>query len=246
MTKALLLFDIDGTLLSTRGMGMRAIRRAFGQLFGDGLNWEGINPGGSLDPLIFAEAARINGIKNADVHHARFRDVYIQELTNNLKTNRHRVEVMPGVHVLLAHLRERISEHGDAVLGLLTGNYAKAVPMKLATIGVDVSWFTVTAFGDEGAERAELVRLALDRYQLLTDEPADPGRVAVIGDTPRDVACAHAHGCVAFAVATGGYSVEELAACGADVVLKDLSDPTPLIDFIDGKTQTESRRVTES
>jgi phosphoglycolate phosphatase-like HAD superfamily hydrolase len=58
--------------------------------------------------------------------------------------------------------------------------------------------------------------------------------VIVIGDTPFDVECAHAHGCIALAVATGLHAVEELRATGADVVVQDLSDPAPLFALIDG------------
>jgi len=64
--------------------------------------------------------------------------------------------------------------------------------------------------------------------------PVDPRRVVIVGDTPRDVECAHAHGCFAFAVATGRYSAEALAAAGADRVVADFRDPTPLFEILDG------------
>ena len=70
------------------------------------------------------------------------------------------------------------------------------------------------------------------KYEKLTGEKADPRKVIVIGDTPRDVACARAHGCIAFAVATGGHAVETLEACGADVVVRDLADLSPLLKLI--------------
>ena len=66
----------------------------------------------------------------------------------------------------------------------------------------------------------------------------DPGAVVVIGDTPRDVACAQAHGCVAFGVATGRFSSDVLREAGADVVVEDLADPGPLIELIDTLSDT--------
>ncbi|MGH7899393.1 MAG: HAD family hydrolase, partial [Candidatus Binatia bacterium] len=53
------------------------------------------------------------------------------------------------------------------------------------------------------------------------------------GDTPRDVECAHAHGCFALAVATGAYDVASLAKAGADLAVPDLGDPTPLFDIVE-------------
>ncbi|MAE65739.1 MAG: hypothetical protein CMJ18_15830 [Phycisphaeraceae bacterium] len=229
----LLLFDIDGTLMLSGGAGMRAMRRAGHVLFGDEFDWDGIETAGSLDPIIFAAAAAQNRIDDADRHHSAFRAHYLTFLVEELDAGRERIRVMPGVHDLLGSLRQRVGEHGDLTLGMLTGNYGAAVPPKLATIGVDHGWFSITAFGDEAPTRPDLVRLALDRFGEERGTAADPEQVVVIGDTPRDVACAHAHGCVAFAVATGYFSTEQLAEAGADVVVEDLQDPAPLMSLID-------------
>jgi phosphoglycolate phosphatase len=229
---ALLLFDLDGTLLTTGGAGMRAMRQAVERLYGRQFNWDGIETAGRLDPLIFADAAQRNGFDDAAQRHDLFHDAYAQGLAGELADENCDVRVMPGVHGLLDMLRHRAATESDVLLGMLTGNYADTAALKLAAADIDPQWFTLTAFGDEGPNRPALVRLAMDRYEQRFSAAVDPRRVIVIGDTPHDVSCAHAHGCVAFAVATGRHSVEQLDAAGADHVVADLSDPQPLLAAI--------------
>ncbi len=231
--KALLLFDIDGTLLLTGGAGMRAMAAAGRRLFGDAFKWDGIAPGGSLDPLILADALKLNGVEDDDDLHTTFRDHYVELLQHELTVSRDRVRIMPGILDLLAALRRRVETHDDVVIGMLTGNYAAAVPHKLDAVGIDLEWFTITAFGDEGATRPDLVALAMRKYEQAHGQTPHPRRVIVIGDTHKDVHCAKAHGCFAFAVTTSGRSREELEQAGADIVVDDLSDPTPLWQLID-------------
>ena len=226
--KPLVLFDVDGTLLLTGGAGMRAMKAVAVELFGETFRWDGIVVSGHLDPLIFAEAAALNGIAEAARHHQRFRARYLERLPIELALSGAQVRIMPGIQESLAWLRKT----GVATLGLLTGNYPEAIPLKLATIGVDPAWFEITAFGDEGDDRRALVALAIAKYERLIGTAVEAAYVVIVGDTPRDVDCAHAHGCVAFAVATGGYGVEELKAAGADVVVGDLGDPTPLFETV--------------
>ena len=233
MVKSLLLWDIDGTILRSGGAGMKAMYKVAGRLFGEHHTWDGIDPGGNLDPAIFAEFARINKLDDDPAHHDNFHDHYLVELKAELEAAREAVRAMPGIYEIFNVLRQRAKARRDIVMGLLTGNYTKAVPLKLEAVGVNPEWFEVTAFGDEGRTRPDLVAVALRKYEKLTGTPADPRRVIIIGDTPRDVACAHAHGCVCFAVATGGHSMDTLRAAGADVVVADLADPSPLFNLID-------------
>lgn len=237
MERILLLFDIDGTLMKSGGLGMQAMFRVADDLFGQGFRWDGIDAGGHLDPLIFAEAAAINGLDDDPAHHQRFHDAYIAELERHFRVGHPDIQTMPGVHPLFDHLRQREAAQGDVLLGLLTGNYTKAVPIKLNTIGVDTRWFGITAYGDEAANRPALVALSMHKYQAMMNHPADPRGVIVIGDTPRDVACAKAHGAKVLAVATGGYEVDQLMACGADMAVQDLADPQPLFTMIEESRQ---------
>ncbi len=230
---ALLLFDIDGTLLLSGGEGARAMQTVVRRLFGDGFTFEGVEFAGNLDHLIFADAATRSRLERHEEHHEAFRDAYVQELTVRLSERRDAVRVMPGIVELLRALHDRAERRGDVVLGLLSGNYRQAAPVKLEAAGIDPGWFQINALGDEAATRSELVALAMRRYRRRCGMPADPRRVIVIGDTPRDVACAKANGCVAFTVATGSYSVSELLEAGADEAVQDLSDPRRLLARLD-------------
>ena len=232
MVPTLLLIDIDGTLMHSGDAGKRAMVKASNAIFGPSFVWDGVNVAGHLDPLIFAEAAALNGLADPDTQHVRFRRRYIQLLAEELELRKHLVELTPGMNDLISQLRRRAQTVGDVILGMLTGNYTEAVPLKLASVGVDPAWFTVTAFGDDAPTRPDLTRLAMVKYEKLRGHQPDPHRVIVIGDTPRDVACAHAHGCVAFAVATGHYSASQLQDSGADHVVEDFSDPGPLMALL--------------
>ena len=95
------------------------------------------------------------------------------------------------------------------------------------------AWFTITSFGDEAATRADMVALALQKYEVRFKKQIAPDRVIIIGDTPRDVQCAHAHDCLCLAVATGSYSEQQLQDAGADVVVSDLADSAPLLAMLD-------------
>lgn len=232
MPPTLLLFDIDGTLLLTGGAGGRAMRAAADKLFGQTFTFEGIIFSGNLDPVIFAEAATNSSLEDHHEHHDLFRDTYLAELETALRREAATVESMPGIHDLLQQLHTRATTQQDIVLGLLTGNYRQAAPIKLAAVHIDPTWFTLTAFGDEGSTRPDLVALAMQKYHRKFGEAIAPQRVIVIGDTPRDIHCAKAHQCIAFAVATGKYTVEQLAEAGADIVVPNLADPAPLLDLL--------------
>jgi phosphoglycolate phosphatase-like HAD superfamily hydrolase len=234
MKRRLLLWDIDGTLLLTDGAGMRGMARASRKIYGEWFRWDGVKASGRLDPVIFEDALSRNGLTTSEDAHRQFHDAYLAELEVELERVGAAARTMPGIREILATLLERSASRKDVVQGLLTGNYARAAPLKLRACGLDPEWFVVNAFGDEGKTRPDLVALAMKRCADRFGWMPDPRSVIVIGDTPFDVECARAHGCVAFAVATGLHGIEELRASGADVVVDDLSDPTPLFALVDG------------
>lgn len=232
MRHSLLLFDIDLTLVNARGAGQIAMRTAGEQVCGQGFSFAGVSFGGRLDPLIYADAtANCTGIDTA-AKHAEFRDVYTRELHRLIHEDGHNVMALPGIHDLIDGLLARVRDQGDVILGLLTGNYAQTARIKIEAAGLRREWFTLACFGDEADSRTGLAALALQRYEQSTCVTPDPARVIVIGDTPHDVACAKAHGCTAFAVATGLTSADELRAAGADFVVNDLTDPMPLLSLL--------------
>src|SRR5689334_22444552 len=191
---------------------MRGMARAARKLYGDAFRWDGVSASGRLDPIIFEDALARNGLTASEAGHRRFHDAYLTELADELEIVRERARAMPGIHDVIAAMRERSAAQKDVVQGLVTGNYARAAPLKLRACGFDPEWFEIGAFGDEGRTRPDLVALALRRcHERLAWKP-EPRSVIVIGDTPLDIDCAHAHGCLALAVATGHHGVEELRA----------------------------------
>jgi phosphoglycolate phosphatase len=222
----LLLFDIDGTILLTGGSGSKAMLAAGQKLFGDSFNFD-IDTSGKLDTQIYKELTILNPTLNIESRHNEFREAYLKLLEFELMCE-NKAFLMPGIKVLLEELRKR----NHITLGLLTGNYGPAAKLKLKAVDIQQDWFSITAFGDEGVTRPDLVELAMKRYEELKGEKLQPQEVVVIGDTPKDVACAQAHGCVAFAVATGRWSVEQLRATRADIVVDNLGDATRLLELL--------------
>jgi phosphoglycolate phosphatase len=222
----LLLFDIDGTILLTGGAGAKAMLATGQKLFGDSFNFD-IDTSGKLDTQIYKELSKLNTHLDMGHRHDEFRETYLKFLEFELAWE-NKAFLMPGIKTLLEDLRKR--QH--ITLGLLTGNYGPAAKLKLKAVGIQHDWFMITAFGDEGVTRPDLVELAMKRYKALMDETLHPREVVVIGDTPKDVACAQAHGCVAFAVATGRWSVKQLQAARADVVVDNLGDATRLLELL--------------
>ena len=149
-----------------------------------------------------------------------FRERYLMCLQDEVPRPGAGKRVLPGIEPLLDVLRTEPRNF----LGLLTGNYADAAEVKLAHFDL---WrhFRCGAFGEDHGDRNHLVPVAMTRARACGLPPhVETSHVVVIGDTPRDIACAHAHGARCIAVATGEYSVEQLESAGADVVFEDLSD----------------------
>ena len=217
---SLLLFDIDGTLLLSGGAGIRAMTRAFEDVFGFRDAFEGSDVAGRTDRFILSCALTRLGLPDTPEEHRLFREAYVPLLRQEiLRPPTGRYGLMPGIQPLLDALRDRGSMH----FALLTGNYEPAAYVKLAHFEID-GFFEWGVFGEESTERDELARIALRRAEARGLPPAAREQSVVIGDTPHDVTCARAIGARVLAVATGNFSEDELRAAGADVTLPDLSD----------------------
>jgi len=214
----LLLFDIDGTLLSgaTRAHS-QALDAAIKEVHGvDPAGIRGqIQPAGRTDGEIArlilldlgVSAWRIDELA-ADVREACCR-IYAQVCPPDLSSH-----VVPGIPDVLAWLSERPS----ATLGLLTGNYEPIGRLKLRRAGIG-KWFASApgAFGSDSEDRAALPAIARRRAGHVRREHA-----VVIGDTPRDIACARADGVRCVAVTSGQYGPDELS--GADAVARNATE----------------------
>jgi phosphoglycolate phosphatase-like HAD superfamily hydrolase len=222
-----LLFDVDGTLISAGGAGRRAVERALAHHFGSRVaprpvGLRGMRLDGMTDRLIVRLVMEALELPFDDSTCDRVLESYVDFLASEIHGPGY--AVLPGVEELLAGLEAR-----GAVLGLCTGNVARGARIKLARGGLD-RYFgfgegDVNGFAHDGEERERIVAAALRRASARMGRPLLPGEALVIGDTPRDVAAARAVGVPVLAVATGRFTEAELAGCGADRVLPSLSGP---------------------
>ncbi|MEJ2358863.1 MAG: HAD family hydrolase [Deinococcales bacterium] len=227
---ALVLFDIDGTLVTAGGAGRRAMLAAGTALYGDAFSVDGVDPSGKLDPAIFAELAGLQPHLDLHVQAHDFQERYLAAMRREV----HRLRALPGVHALLARL---VREPGVA-LGVLTGNVRAVAALKLEATGLvragEPDPFAVRVCGDEAAERADLVPLARERFLASRPDGARRLHLLLVGDTPRDVEAGRAHGVPVLGVATGHWSAEALLEAGAHRVVPDLRDPAPLLELLSG------------
>lgn len=216
----LFLFDVDGTLVTARGAGRRAVIRALRAVYGATGAAETYDFRGKTDPRIVSDLMGEAGLSPEEIALGlpAFYARYTEELSAEIGGGQ-QVALMPGI----AELVRRLSDDPGAVLGLLTGNIEAGARIKLAPTGL-WPYFRLGAYGSDDADRFRLPAVALQRAQALLRRPIPPGEVLVIGDTPLDIDCARAFGAVAVAVTTGQHGVEELAACHPDFLFPDLSD----------------------
>jgi phosphoglycolate phosphatase len=216
------LFDIDGTLITTGGAGAVAWRRAFDGLYGIPADIGEFTDAGMTDP----EVGRLTftsviGHEPTDEELARVmaeRLVFLPEAVAKSK----RYRVLPGVVCQLERLtRERY------LLGLTTGGVEEAARIKLERAGLN-RFFSFGGFGSDSPDRTELTKHAIVRAASRHGRTLEPSRCAVVGDTPLDIEAARGAGAVAVGVASGHFSVEELRAAGADHVVASLEEELPL------------------
>ena len=217
-----LLFDLDGTLTRSGGAGSRALGQAVHARPRAGavlrkMLLDGMTDRAIARALLAAEGnqavaldRRMREVTEAEIDAVlvRYLEALAQECARNV------YEALPGVPALLQRLRAR----ADVLLGLCTGNLARGAELKLTCAGL---WggFRFGGYGSDAEPRADIVRAAWGRARELGATEA-----LVIGDTPRDVLAAHDAGLPVCGVATGRYTVHELAEHGAELVLPGFAD----------------------
>jgi phosphoglycolate phosphatase-like HAD superfamily hydrolase len=219
----LVLFDIDGTLIDSGGAGTRSLNSAFQELFSLEDAFQGIRMSGKTDSEIIKEALSKHKI-SIDGNLDAVVNTYLKNLEKEIQNKRKHVK--PGVHELLEHL----SSKRHIGLGLLTGNLEPGARIKLESLDLN-RYFSSGAFGSDDEDRNNLLPIAAKRFEELFRESIEIDNCIIVGDTPRDVACAHIYQALCIGVATGSYSFEELVEAGADCVVKDLSDHSELLGF---------------
>lgn len=219
----LILFDIDGTLLASNGVGRAAMKRALAHVVGSGDCLDAVDMAGRCDWGIWRAALGVEDYSPDEVD-AQLPDLfrrYVAELAYVLADRDHPdPEVLPGVRPLLDALHAR----DDVLLGLLTGNVEGAAWLKLGKVGLD-RYFRFGAFGSDAPDRPALPAIAVARARpFVSGYPFEGEHIVIIGDTVHDVRCGEALGVRAIGVATGRTDAATLREAGAAHVFPSLAD----------------------
>lgn len=217
----LVLWDIDHTLISTRGVGRELSAAAFEQTLGRPME-EQARIDGVTEPVIFRETAKLHGIDTDRSDFERFAEALAEQHMRRVGELRERGHALPGAAAALDAL--------DAVgvrQVVVSGNVQAVAEVKLQVFGLDghIDW-EAGACGEDDEVRAEMVRIALERTG------ADASDAVLIGDTPADVEAGRANAVRVIAVASGRTGEAELREAGADAVLSDLQDTELLVKLV--------------
>ena len=247
--QTLVLWDIDGTLVRGRGrrISVNAFVRALERVSKrtDILNYPR-DASGKTDTQIALDALAAAAVSEAEAAEIleEFGHAYLAELEQDRHSLMQDLEVLPGVREVLRALAAR-----GVTQSLLTGNLEPIARLKLTLTELDQYLdFEVGAFGSDHPDRSCLVPIA--RRRVLERRGFSPEAIVVVGDTPRDIACARAGDAYVVAVATGQHTRENLGALGPDVVLDDLSDTESVVEILlrystnrDAQLQTSPHRL---
>jgi phosphoglycolate phosphatase len=216
-----LLFDVDGTLVTTCGAGRRAIERAF-ELRHGSKDMLSFSFGGMTDKAIVRNALLAVGLRFAseaelesemEATLGRYLEVLAEEVAHT------RIRIHDGMERAL----DMADARPEVALGLGTGNIRKGAEIKLGCVGI-YHRFSFGGFGDDSIDRPTLLLAGARRGSEKLGVPFNDCRVVVIGDTPRDIEAAKAIGAESIAVATGMHDVAELSRCEPTAVFANLAD----------------------
>lgn len=203
MKKPILIWDIDGTLSEGNGAGLQALSSAIEQHFP-----------GAKDPVLDLAGATDGGIYRimceryeqpySPAGEQQFYELYLPTLERNLSSGEYDGVALPTVQDTLDHFRAQ-----GFTQGLLTGNVEKGAYLKNQSFGLE-SYFSFGAYGCDHWDRNELGFIAAQRAGEFLSQDVSPADLLVIGDTPKDIACARACGARVAAVTTGQFQADQL------------------------------------
>ncbi|MCE9673938.1 haloacid dehalogenase-like hydrolase [Myxococcus stipitatus] len=227
MRPTVLLFDIDGTLLTSGGAGRRAMDRAFEQLHGRRDACDSFHMSGMTDRAIVRKALRIIGVEDTEAAIDAGIAAYLAHLADEVvKADAQRYRLYPGMREAVREARAR---PGFAV-GLGTGNVREGARVKLERVNI-YDQFDFGGFGCDHEDRVELIRHGARMGAASLGVPVADCRVVVIGDTPKDVDAALGIGAECIGVGTGTFTAEALLAAGAHAAFPDFThhDALPVL-----------------
>jgi phosphoglycolate phosphatase len=224
----LVLWDIDLTLIRTDGVATEAyaaaLQRTIDQPWRGNLHFNGLTERAMAERVL-----RMHDVEPDEALVGAFLLRIVEELHLRADAMRDRGRALTGA----ASALEAVAAETGMRQSVLTGNVRSVAELKLAAFGLG-TWvdFTIGGYGDDAHERAALLPHAWQRAEALHGERYSPAQTVLIGDTPRDVEAALAHGAAIVAVASGNNSAAELATAGAAVVLADLGDTAAVLTAI--------------
>jgi phosphoglycolate phosphatase-like HAD superfamily hydrolase len=216
-----ILFDVDGLLITTGGAGTKSWRWAFEELYGIPADIGAHTDAGMTDPVVGRLTfLAVLGREPSAEELARVISHYVMRLPEEVKASRG-YRVLDGVDALLPRLCR-----AGFLLGITTGAVEAAAHIKLARADLG-RFFCFGGYGSDSNDRGELTTIAIQRAGRILGFQLHPQRVLVVGDTPKDIAAAHAARAIGVGVASGHYSEAELRDAGADYVLGSLVEDLP-------------------
>lgn len=224
----LLLWDIDGTLLTTGSAGEFALIQTLKTHFEIESKLEGIEIAGRTDKGIAMEILRKYGLPETLENITRFLDGYIEELQTWLPKRQENGRVLEGIATIL----EMAHQRNDLAQGLLTGNLQRGAHLKLEHYKM-MHYFDFGAFSDDHHDRNQLPAFAKQRAEEKFQIHFAPENIFVIGDTPHDITCGKAIGAKTIAVATGRFTMKELEMHQPTALFPSLTNPQKFFAVID-------------
>jgi phosphoglycolate phosphatase len=227
----LVLWDIDHTLIETRGVGGRLARAAFEEVTGREPD-EMAEATGKTERVILAETLRAHGIEPTEEYQRRYAQALPEQYRRNVDALKQTGQAIPGAAEAIAALRGV----PGIVQSVLTGNYRAVAAVKLRAFGLDHYLdLDVGAYADDGSDRASLVPIAQRRAGQKYKHWFTRVNTIIIGDTAHDVAAGRDGGANVVAVATGSHDLDQLRAAAADVVLEGLTDAGAIVAAVTGQ-----------
>jgi len=218
MNPKLLLFDIDGTLLSARGIPRKAMATVLSKRFSNFRYNESYDFSGRTDPQIIEHLLHYD--------HRDFSDTLVMEILTEFCSelekeffDGYKPEIHPGVKELI----QRMKMTENVFLGLVTGNVSEGARIKLESADLQ-QYFPIGGFGDDSKDRNDLPPIAQKRAESHYGEHFEPENIWIIGDSVHDIGCAQYNGLRCLTVSTGKTSKELLSAANPEFLEDDLSD----------------------
>lgn len=224
----LVLWDVDHTLIETRGLGAELYKAGFEEAIGVDMK-ERADVTGATEPEIFAETMRLNGLMVKVGDKSRYADALARQYESNRKELARRGRALPGASEALAAVRTT----AGVVQSVLTGNLKRVAEVKLETFGLrEFLDLEVAAYGEDADDRPGLVQIAQAAATRKYGRPYDRTNTLLIGDSESDIRTAQQGGAHVVGIASGKMTQEELDSAGADSTLRDLTDVTALMEAI--------------